>query len=205
VLGKTPTHVNAFKVRGEIKINTARGDPALIEEGLADLKAAVNNDAGKTDRVLNAYLSALLTIGRVADAVSTYEAWSQDRWVPPQATNSPTEAAILPAAQRTRLSYARALLKNNQWEAASREFEVLSATGVKLGAQEGDALLAQVENAKAEAAVLTRVGLLVGNAAPFVDQANRRPECKLDHTTQLPQLTNQPTLLPQQVHAAIVL
>jgi tetratricopeptide (TPR) repeat protein len=205
VLGKTRTHVNALKVLGEIKINSAGGDPTLIEEGLADLKAAVNSDAGKADRVLNAYLSALLTTGRVADAVSTYEAWSRDRWVPPQATNSPAEAAILPAAQRTRLSYARALLKNNQWEAASREFEVLSATGVKLGAQEGDALLAQVANAKAEAAVLTRVGLLVGNAAPFADQANRRSECNLDHTTQLPQLTNQPTPLPQQVRDAVVL
>jgi tetratricopeptide (TPR) repeat protein len=205
VLDNAPTHVNALKVRGAIEINTASGDANLIEKGLADLNAAVNNDAGKTDQVLNTYLSALLATGRVADAVSIYEAWSRNRWVPPPATNSPTEAAILPATQQTRLSYARALLKNHQWEAAWRELEVLSATGVKIGAQDGDALRAQAANARADAAVLTRVSLLVSNAAPVVDQAVRPPECNLDHTVQLPQLTNQPALLPQQARVAIAL
>jgi hypothetical protein len=82
---------------------------------------------------------------------------------------------------------------------------VLAASGVKLGAQEWDALRAQAANAKADAAVLTRVSLLVSNAAPVVDQAVRRHECNLDHTAQLPQLTNQPALLPQQVRVAIAL
>jgi tetratricopeptide (TPR) repeat protein len=202
VLGNKPTHVNALKVRGEIEIRTAGGDPKLIEAGLADLKAAVDNDAGKTDQVLNAYLTALLETGRAAEAISTYEAWSRDRWVPPPATNSPTEAVILPAVQQTRLSYARALFKNDQLAAASREFDVLSAIGVKPGAQESAELRARVANAGADAAMLTRVSTVVDEGAPRIGQADSpdsRPACNIGPMTQLPRLTDQPTLIPQQV------
>jgi hypothetical protein len=153
-----------------------------------------------TNRVLDAYLSALLETGRVAEAISTYEAWSRDRLVPPPATNSPSEAVILPTVQQTRLSYARALLKNDQWEAASREFEVLSATGVKPGAQESAELRARLANAGADATVLTSVSTGVDQAAPWIGQADSRPECNIGRTTQLPRLTDQPTLIPQQVH-----
>jgi hypothetical protein len=87
-------------------------------------------------------------------------------------------------------------------EAASREFYVLSATGVEPGAQESAELRARLANAGADAAMLTRVSTVVEEGAPPIGQADgpdSRPACNIGPMTQLPRLTDQPTLIPQQV------
>jgi tetratricopeptide (TPR) repeat protein len=202
VLAAKPTHANALRVRGEIEIETPGMDPIVIEAGLADLKAAIDNDSSKTDAVLSAYLEGLVQTGRAGDAVATYETWSRDGLVPPLASGSTSDAAILPATPNTRLTYAKALLKNNQWQSASREFAVLLQLGVRPGAQASAELQARAANASVDDAILTHVSTLINETTPVPARPESRHECNLPMTLQ-PLLTDNASLIPvQELHVA---
>jgi tetratricopeptide (TPR) repeat protein len=198
VLAAKPTHVNALRVRGEIEIETSGMDPFIITAGLADLKAAVDNDSFKTDAVLSAYLEALVQIGRARDAVAAYETWSREGHVPPPATASTLDAVILPATPNTRLAYAEALLKNNQWQSASREFAVLLQLGVKPRTQEGAKLHARSADAGVDDASLTHVSTRMGDTTPVAPRPERNDECNLTGLTRQPLLTDTGSLIPVQ-------
>jgi tetratricopeptide (TPR) repeat protein len=190
VLAAKPAHVNALRVRGEIEIETSGMDSFLIAAGLADLKAAVDNDSSKTDAVLSAYLEALVQTGRASDAVATYETWSREGHVPPSATPATLDAVILPATPDTRLAYAEALLKINQSQSASREFDVLLQLGFKPGIEEGTAPHARSANARVDDAILTRVSVAT--------RPERQHECNLPTMTRQPLLTDTAFLIPVQ-------
>jgi tetratricopeptide (TPR) repeat protein len=200
VLAAKPTHVNALRVRGEMEIETSGMDPAVIAAGLSDLKAAIDNDSSKTDAVLSAYLEGLMQTDRADDAVAAYQTWSRDGLVPPLATTSTYDAAILPAAPNTRLAYAKALLKNNQWQSASREFAVLVQLGVRPGARESAELRARAANAVTDDAILTPVSMMTDDAVltpvsmrmdgtPVAARPESKHECSLPTAT-LPLLTH---------------
>jgi tetratricopeptide (TPR) repeat protein len=184
VLAAKPTHVNALRIRGGIEIETSGMDPIVIAAGLADLKAAIDNDSSKTDAVLSAYLEGLVQTGRAGDAVATYETWSRDGLVPPLATASLSDAAILPATPNTRLAYAKALLKNNQWQSALQEFDVLVHLGVRPGARESAELRARAANARADDATLTPVSMLINDTTPIAARPEGKHECSLPTMTQ---------------------
>jgi tetratricopeptide (TPR) repeat protein len=189
VLAAKPTHVNALRVRGETEIETSGMDPIVVAAGLSDLKAAIDNDSSKTDAVLSAYLEGLVRTGRAGDAVATYETWSRDGLVAPLATASTLDAAILPATPNTRLAYAKALLRDNQWQSASQEFAVLLQLGVRPGAQESTELQARAVNARVGDAIMTHVSMLINDANPVAARPKDKHECSLPATT-LPLLTN---------------
>lgn len=157
VLDSNARHVHALQVHGEITVANAGEDSGKIEAGLAELKAAVDNDSAKTDTVLRAYLRALVRTGRAPDAIAQYESWSRDGLVPPVATGSTSDAVILPAAAQTRLIYAEALAMNRQWASAAREFSVLSLLGVQPGVRDGAEIRALAEAATPDAASLIPV------------------------------------------------
>jgi tetratricopeptide (TPR) repeat protein len=198
VLAAKPTHVDALRVRGEIKIETSRMDPFKIEAGLADLKAAVDNDSSKSDAVLSAYLEALVQAGRAADAVAVYETWSREGSVPPLATTSTSDAAILPATPNTRLAYAKALLRNSEWQSASHEFAVLLQLGIRPGTQGSAELLARSANDRVEDAILTYVSATTSDTAPGAARPESKHECNLPTMTQQPLLTDSASLIPLQ-------
>jgi tetratricopeptide (TPR) repeat protein len=188
VLASKPNDVDALRVRGEIEIETAGTDPVAIAAGLADLKAAIDNDPSRSDAVLSAYLEGLVQAGRAGDAVAIYETWSRDGLVPPLATTSSSDAIILPATPNARLAYARALLKNNQWEGASREFAVLLGLGVTPEAQVSAELSAQTKSTGVAEAILTPVSTRTSDTAAIAARADSKHQCHL------PPLTRQPLL-----------
>ena len=203
VLAAKPTHVNALRVRGEIEIETSGMDAFIIAAGLADLKAAVDNDSPKTDAVLSTYLEALVQIGRAGDAVAAYETWSREGHVPPLATASTSRAVILPATPNTRLAYAEALLKNNQWQSASREFDVLLQMGVGPGTQGSAELHARSANGGVDDAILTNVSTLISDTTPVAARPERNHGCNLPTMTRQPLLTDTGSLIPgQELHMA---
>jgi tetratricopeptide (TPR) repeat protein len=203
VLGANPTDVNALRVRGEIEIETSGMDPFLIAAGLADLKAAVDNDSSKTDAVLSAYLEALVQTGRASDAVAAYESWSREGHVPPLATTSTLGAVILPATPNTRLAYAEALLKNSQWQSASREFDVLLQLGVRPGTQGSAELQARSANVRVDDASLTGVSTRMSDTTQVEAHPEREHECNLPTMTRQPLLTDTASLIPvQELHVA---
>src|SRR5882672_248612 len=204
VLAAKPTHVDARRVRGEIEIETSGMDPFKIEAGLADLNAAVDNDSPrtdndspKTDAVLSAYLEALLQTGRAADAVTAYETWSRKGFVPPLATTSALDAAILPATPNARLAYAKALLKNREWQSASYEFAVLLQQGVRPGTQGSAERPARSASARVDDAILTYVSTTMSDTTLGAGRPERKHECNLPTMTQ-PLLTDSASLLPVQ-------
>jgi hypothetical protein len=203
VLAAKPAHVNAFRVRGEIEIETSGMDPFIIAAGLADLKAAVDNDSSKTDAVLSAYLEALVQTGRASDAVAAYETWSREGHVPPLATAFTLDAVILPATPNTRLAYAKALRMSNQWKSASREFDVLLHLGVKPGTEEGTELYARSANARVDDAILTHVSTRMGDTTQVAARPEREHECNLTTMARQPLLTDDASLIPvQELHMA---
>jgi tetratricopeptide (TPR) repeat protein len=204
VLAAKPTHVNALRVRGEIEIETSGMDPFKVTAGLADLKAAVDNDSPKTDNdppksdaVLSAYLEALVQTGRSADAVAAYEAWSRDGLVPPLATASTWDATIRPATPNTRMAYAKALLKNSEWQSASHEFAVLLQMGVRPEAQAG-VEPARSAHARVDDAMLTNVSTSASDTTAGAARPERKHECTVLSMTQRPLLTDSASLLPAQ-------
>jgi len=197
VLAAKPTHVNALRVRGEMEIETSGMDPFLIAAGLADLKAAVDNDSSKSDAVLSAYLEALVQTGRASDAVAAYETWSREGHVPPLATASVLDAVILPATPNTRLAYAKALLMSNQWQSASREFDVLVQLGVP-GTQGSTELHARSANARVGDASLTHVSTRMTDVAQVSASSERKHECNLPTMARQPLLTEDASLIPVQ-------
>ena len=203
VLAAKPADVNALRVRGEIEIETSGMDPFIIAAGLADLKAAVDNDSSKADAVLSAYLEALVQTGRAGDAVAAYETWSREGHVPPLATASTSDAVILPATPNTRLAYAEALLKNHQWQSASREFDVLLQLGVAPGTRESAELHARSANGGVDDAILTHVSTLISDTTPDVARRERSHGCNLPAMARQPLLTDSGSLIPvQELHMA---
>jgi len=184
VLASKPDNVDALRIRGEIKIETAGANPAAIEDGLADLQAAVDHDASKSDTVLSAYLEGLVQAGRAGDAVATYETWSHYGLVPPLATTSISDAGILPATPNARLAYAKALLKNRQSQGASLEFAVLSGLGVVPDAQVSGELRAQAGSLKTAEGDLRRVSTRAGGTPALASGADSKHECQLPPLSQ---------------------
>ena len=204
VLAAKPTHVNALRVRGEVEMKTSGMDPAVIAAGLADLKAAFDNDSSKTDAVLSAYLEGLMQTGPAGDAVAAYETWSRDGLVPPLATTSTADAAILPATPNARLAYAKALLRNGQPQGASREFAVLLQLGVRPGTQESAELRARDATAGVDDAILTQVSQM-SDPAPVAARPEIKHGCNLPAMTQQPLLrTTHPQIPVQELHAAVL-
>jgi len=210
VLAAKPTHVNALRIRGEIEIETSGMDPFKVTAGLADLKAAIDNDSPRTDNdppksdaVLSAYLGALVQTGRAADAVVAYEAWSRDGFVPPLATTSTLDATILPVTPNARLAYTKALLKNSEWQSASHELAVLLQQGVTLGTLESEDQPARSANAGVDDAILSYVSTTVSDSTPGAARPERKHECNLPAMSQQPLLTDSASLMPvQELQAA---
>ena len=201
LLAINPKDVNALRIRGESEIESADMDPSITAAGLADLKAAVDNDASKSDEVLKSYLAGLLHAERTGDAVANYESWSRDGIVPPLATGSALDAGILPRTDAARLTYARALLRNHQWESAAHELEVLFHLGMAPAAEEVADLRAQAANPAAAGAISTRLNALINPVASLESKQAARKECHVPDGAQPPLLTDDPAPL-QQVHAA---
>jgi len=178
VLGVNPNHVDARRFRGEMEI--ASGDPQTIAQGLADLKQAVDASADKADGVLAAYLNALTQTDRWNAAIAVYESWSKNKWVPALATDSISNAGILPPVNHARLGYARALTKGGQWERALNEMEVLVKLGVTLEAEELRDLQNQATTGGASGETLARIGNLSKDAALPAPPTGAPEECSAD-------------------------
>jgi len=148
--------------------------------------------------VLSAYLEALVQTGRASDAVAAYETWSREGHVPPLATASTSGAVILPATPNTRLAYAEALLKNNQWQSASREFDVLLQMGVGPGTQGSAELHARSANGGVDDALLNNVSTLISDTTPVAARPERNHGCNLPTMTRQPLLTDSGSLIPGQ-------
>jgi hypothetical protein len=153
--------------------------------------------------VLSTYLEALVQIGRGGTAVAAYETWSREGHVPPLATASTPNAVILPATPNTRLAYAEALLKNNQWQSASREFDVLLQLGVAAGTQASAKLHARSANGDVDDAIQTNVNTLISDTTAVAARPERNHGCNLPTMTRQPLLTDSGSLIPvQKLHMA---
>jgi tetratricopeptide (TPR) repeat protein len=177
VLEVNPNHVDARRFRGEMEI--ASGDAQTISQGLMDLKGAVDANPNKTDGVLAAYLAALTQTDHQDDAIAVYETWSRDKLVPALATNSTSDAGILPPVNHARIGYAKALLKGRQWERALNELEVLVKLGMTPGAEELRDLQNQATNSSASGEALTRIRNLSKDNALLTAPSETHEDCSV--------------------------
>jgi tetratricopeptide (TPR) repeat protein len=177
VLDANPNHVDARRSRGEMEI--ASGDVQTVEQGLTDLRQALDASATKTDGMLAAYLTALLQTDRWNDAITAYETWSKNKWVPALATNPASNAEILPPVNHARLGYAKALLKDRQWERALNELEVLVKLGVTPGAEELRELRNQATGGGASGEALARIGNLPKDGALPAALSGPQEDCSV--------------------------
>ena len=177
VLDENPNHADARRFRGEME--AASADAQTIAQGLADFKQAVDASADKNDDVLAAYLTALVQMDRWSDAIDIYETWSKNKWVPAMATDSISNAGVLPPANRARLGYAKALLMGRQWERALKEMEVLAKLGAPPGADELLDLQNQATAGGASGETLARIGYLSKDVAPAAAPRGPQEDCKV--------------------------
>lgn len=169
VLQVNPKHVDALVFRGLMRIKNAGKKPELAGPGLADLKAAVQNDSTKSEFVLEAYLVSLLQLGRADKAVELYKQWANDKYVPPPAKEI-RDVSSLPPNQSLRTIYADALFMANQRKDVEEERGVFFSMGINY--EPG----------------LNNFHLNAGGSVGDEDDGAFEPDCKVRLSSQTPRL-----------------